>query len=150
MMRRNWILGTGLVCLLAAGGYGQASAATATVPGNTCQGQLNHSRPTGPAIEANTGSDLIYCGLPRVDATSTLGTSYARVYNPGGTVTCYLYAFDSLGTTYDVDSNSTSSTGSQTMSLDGASITTYSYGYYYAFCNVPQNAKIWGIRYSEL
>jgi|GEM_PF-3181365 len=148
-MNKNWIIGMGMASLLAAGAQGEANAATSTVPGNTCQGQLNRSRPTGPAIEANTGSDLIYCGLTRNNATGTLGTSYARVYNPGGTITCYLYAFDSLGTTYDVDSNSTSSTGNQTIYLDGASITTYSYGYYYAFCNVPQSAKIWGIRYYE-
>jgi hypothetical protein len=149
MAPSNWIIGTAFVGLLAAAGQGEAQAATSTVPGNTCQGQLNHSRPTGPAIEANTGSDLIYCGLTRTNATGTLGASYARIYNPGGNLTCYLYAFDSLGSTFDFDSASTLSTGSQSLFLDGASMTTYSYGYYYAFCNVPQYAKIWGIRYLE-
>lgn len=144
------VFGIGLCLGLAAADANLAAAATTTIPGNSCLGQHGNSQPSGVAMHANAGWDQIYCGLPRHNPTGTVTNAYARVYNPPGqTMECWLYSFNSLGSTFDWSSRTTSSSGSQSLGFAVADLDTYNYGYYYVACNVDNGGKIWGIRIGE-
>jgi hypothetical protein len=130
-----------------------------TIAGNACHGMSTGGtllKWFSYALDNNwTGAQSVVCPIVRDNAYNTNGTFnvLVNIYNPaaGQDFECMLNSYAKFGTLLASDTASTSTEGSQTLTLDVNA--SESLGYYTLVCTLPPsgpyNSKIYSYTYRE-